>query len=33
VGEPGVPLMAPIVASALLQLTGKPTSSLPFVKA
>jgi len=31
VGEPGVPLMAPIVASAILQLTGKPTSSLPFV--
>ena len=33
VGEPGTPLMAPIVANALLQLTGKPTSSLPFVKA
>jgi isoquinoline 1-oxidoreductase beta subunit len=31
IGEPGTPLMAPIVASALLQLTGKPTSSLPFV--
>ncbi len=33
VGEPGTPLMAPIVANALLQLTGKPTSSLPFVTA
>ncbi len=33
VGEPGTPLIAPIIASALLQLTGKPTSSLPFVKA
>ena len=33
VGEPGTPLIAPIVANALLQLTGKPTTSLPFVKA
>ncbi len=33
IGEPGTPLMAPIVAAALLQLTGKPTTSLPFVKA
>ena len=33
IGEPGTPLMTPIVAAALLQLTGKPTSSLPFVKA
>ncbi len=32
IGEPGTPLMSPIVANALLQLTGKPTSSLPFVK-
>ena len=32
VGEPGTPLMAPLVAAGLLQLTGKPTSSLPFVK-
>ena len=32
-GEPGTPLMAPIVASALLQLKGTATSSLPFVKA
>ena len=31
-GEPGTPLIAPIVANALLQLTGKPTTSLPFVK-
>jgi isoquinoline 1-oxidoreductase beta subunit len=31
VGEPGTPLIAPLVAAALLQLTGKPTSSLPFV--
>ena len=33
VGEPGVPVIAPAVANALLALTGKPTSSLPFVKA
>ena len=33
VGEPGTPLAAPLVAAALLQLTGKPTTSLPFVKA
>jgi isoquinoline 1-oxidoreductase beta subunit len=32
VGEPGVPVIAPAVANALLALTGKPTSSLPFVK-
>ncbi|MEO6339444.1 MAG: xanthine dehydrogenase family protein molybdopterin-binding subunit [Caulobacteraceae bacterium] len=32
-GEPGTPLMAPIVANALLQLKGQPTSSLPFVRA
>ncbi len=33
VGEPGVPPIAPAVANALLALTGKPTTSLPFVKA
>jgi len=33
VGEPGVPAIAPAVANALLAITGKPTSSLPFVKA
>src|SRR5581483_1329927 len=33
VGEPGTPLMASLVAAALLQTTGKPTVSLPFVKA
>ncbi len=33
IGEPGTPLMSSIVANALLQLTGKPTTSLPFVKA
>ena len=33
VGEPGTPPIAPAVANALLALTGKPTSSLPFVKA
>jgi isoquinoline 1-oxidoreductase beta subunit len=33
VGEPGVPVIAPAVANALLALTGKPTTSLPFVKA
>jgi isoquinoline 1-oxidoreductase beta subunit len=31
-GEPGTPLIAPAVANALLVLTGKPTSSLPFIK-
>ncbi|GGZ35480.1 xanthine dehydrogenase family protein molybdopterin-binding subunit [Asticcacaulis endophyticus] len=31
-GEPGVPLMAPALANALLALTGQPTLSLPFVK-
>ncbi|MDR3510099.1 MAG: xanthine dehydrogenase family protein molybdopterin-binding subunit [Caulobacteraceae bacterium] len=33
VGEPGTPVIAPAVANALLALTGKPTDSLPFVKA
>jgi isoquinoline 1-oxidoreductase beta subunit len=33
IGEPGTPLIAPAVANALLALTGKPTTSLPFVKA
>ena len=33
VGEPGTPVIAPAVANALLALNGKPTSSLPFVKA
>ncbi len=32
-GEPGTPLMAPIIAAAILQTTGKPTSSLPFIQA
>ena len=32
IGEPGTPLIAPAVANALLVLTGKPTTSLPFVK-
>jgi isoquinoline 1-oxidoreductase beta subunit len=31
-GEPGTPLIAPAVANALLVLTGKPTTSLPFVR-
>ncbi len=31
VGEPGTPVIAPAVANALLTLTGKPTTSLPFV--
>jgi isoquinoline 1-oxidoreductase beta subunit len=30
-GEPGVPPIAPAVANALLVLTGKPTTRLPFV--
>ena len=33
VGEPGTPVIAPAVANALLALTGRPTTSLPFVKA
>lgn len=33
VGEPGTPVIAPAVANALLVLTGKPTTSLPLVKA
>jgi isoquinoline 1-oxidoreductase beta subunit len=33
VGEPGVPVIAPAVANALLALTGQATTSLPFVKA
>jgi isoquinoline 1-oxidoreductase beta subunit len=33
VGEPGTCVIAPAVANALLALTGKPTTSLPFVKA
>jgi isoquinoline 1-oxidoreductase beta subunit len=33
IGEPGTPLIAPAIANALLALTGKPTTSLPFVKA
>jgi len=33
VGEPGTPVIAPAVANALFALNGKPTSSLPFVKA
>ena len=32
VGEPGTCVIAPAVANALLALTGKPTTSLPFVK-
>ena len=32
VGEPGTPVIAPAVANALLAMTGKPTTSLPFVK-
>jgi isoquinoline 1-oxidoreductase beta subunit len=33
VGEPGVPCIAPAVANALFQLTGKRTYRLPFTKA
>jgi isoquinoline 1-oxidoreductase beta subunit len=32
VGEPGTPVIGPAVANALLAITGKPTSSLPFVQ-
>jgi isoquinoline 1-oxidoreductase beta subunit len=31
-GEPGVPPIAPAVANALLALTGKPTTALPFLQ-
>lgn len=31
-GEPGTPVVIPAVANALLKLTGKPTTSLPFVR-
>ena len=33
VGEPGTPVIGPAVANALLAMTGKPTTSLPIVKA
>jgi isoquinoline 1-oxidoreductase beta subunit len=33
VGEPGTPVIIPAVANALLAGGGKPTASLPFVKA
>ena len=33
VGEPGTPVIGPAVANALLAMTGKPTSALPFVTA
>ncbi len=33
VGEPGTPVIAPAVANAILAMTGKGTTSLPFVKA
>jgi isoquinoline 1-oxidoreductase beta subunit len=32
VGEPGTPVVIPAVANALFKATGKPTTSLPFVK-
>jgi isoquinoline 1-oxidoreductase beta subunit len=31
IGEPGTPLIAPLIAQVLLQTTGKPTTSLPYV--
>jgi isoquinoline 1-oxidoreductase beta subunit len=32
VGEPGTPVIGPAVANALLAITGKPTTKLPFVQ-
>ncbi len=32
VGEPGTPVIAPAVANALLEITGKPTTSLPLIR-
>ncbi|HEX5378141.1 MAG TPA: molybdopterin cofactor-binding domain-containing protein, partial [Phenylobacterium sp.] len=32
IGEPGVPVIAPAVANALLAMNGQATNSLPFVK-
>jgi len=32
VGEPGTPVIAPAVANALLTMSGKPTTALPFVR-
>jgi len=32
VGEPGTPVIAPAVANALLAMSGKPTTALPFVR-
>jgi isoquinoline 1-oxidoreductase beta subunit len=33
VGEPGTPVIGPALANALLAITGKPTTSLPLVRA
>jgi isoquinoline 1-oxidoreductase beta subunit len=33
VGEPGTPVIGPAVANAILAMTGKPTTRLPFVRA
>jgi isoquinoline 1-oxidoreductase beta subunit len=33
IGEPGCPVIGPAVANALLAITGKPTTALPFVTA
>jgi isoquinoline 1-oxidoreductase beta subunit len=32
-GEPGTPVIGPAVANAIIALTGKGTTSLPFIKA
>jgi isoquinoline 1-oxidoreductase beta subunit len=32
-GEPGTPVIGPAIANAIVALTGRATTSLPFIKA